>query len=101
MILNIKNKELSIQIIDKKKCRTQNEEQKQVSLPIQDFRNKVKKERTRFLKKGTIVRNKKGRTSLGTSKEEQKNDKMGTVTGTLTIELACNKQKKLGVSCMY
>ena len=43
---------------------------------------------------------KKGRTSLGTSKEEQKNDKMGTITGTLTIELAWNKQKKLGVSCM-
>ena len=32
--------------------------------------------------------------TLGTSKEEQKNDKMGTITGTLTIELAWNKQKK-------
>ena len=70
-------------------------EQKQVNLPIQDFKNKVKNERTRFSKKkGTIVRNKKGRTSLGTSKEEQKNDKMETITGTLTIELAWNKQKK-------
>ena len=25
---------------------------------------------------------------------------MGTITGSLTIELAWNKQKKLGVSCM-
>ena len=41
---------------------------------------------------------------LGTKKEEldqknqtrkQKNDKMGTITGTLTAELAWNKQKKL------
>ena len=31
--------------------------------------------------------------TLGTSKEEQKNDKMGTITGTLTIELVWNKQK--------
>ena len=79
-----------------------NKEQKQISLPIQDFRNlRSKKERTRFLKKGTIVRNKKGRTLLGTSEEEQKNDKMGTITGTLTDELAWNKQNKLGVSCMH
>ena len=32
------------------------------------------------------VGNKKGRTTLGISKEEQKNDKMGTITGTVTIE---------------
>ena len=30
---------------------------------------------------------------LGTSKEEQKNDKMDTITGILTIEQAWNKQK--------
>ena len=32
------------------------------------------------------VRNKQGRTGLGTSNEKQKNDKMGTITGTVTIE---------------
>ena len=37
---------------------------------------------------------------LGSSNEEQKNDKMGTVTGTLNIELAYNKEKKIGVSSM-
>ena len=35
---------------------------------------------------------KKGRTP-GTSKEEQKNNKMGTITGVLTIEPAWYKQK--------
>ena len=45
------------------------------------------------------VRNKQGRTGLGTSNEKQKNDKMGTITGTLAIELAWNKQKKLWVPC--
>ena len=39
-------------------------------------------------------RNKKGRTALGTSKEEEKNDKMKIITGTLTIEPAWNKQTK-------
>ena len=42
---------------------------------------------------GWMSRNKKGKTTLGTQKK-QKNDKMGTITGTLTIELAWNKQKK-------
>ena len=31
------------------------------------------------------VRNKRGRTRLGTSKEEQKNNKMGTITGTMSL----------------
>ena len=39
-------------------------------------------------------RKKQGRTGLGTSNEKQKNDKIGTITGTLAIELAWNKQKK-------
>jgi len=46
------------------------------------------------------VRNKQGRTGLGTSNEKQKNDKMGTITGTLAIELAWNK-KKIWVPCMH
>ena len=43
---------------------------------------------------GWMSRNKKGKTTLGTQKKKQKNDKMRTITGTLTIELAWNKQKK-------
>ena len=34
--------------------------------------------------------NKKGITTLGTSKEEQKNNKMRTITGILTIEILNN-----------
>ena len=41
------------------------------------------------------VRIKQGRTGLGTSNEKQKNDKMGTITGTLAIELAWNKKKNM------
>ena len=71
------------------------------------------KKKVLSLKKGTFLeyitqmlvfgwaRNKQGRTGLGTSNEKQKNDKMGTLTGTLAIELAWNKQKKLWVPCMH